>query len=267
MDKLSCKKIAEHIGVTQMTISKILRKLGIEPRKSPEKYIPRTVEMCDKIKKWYCEDCLTQRDIAEVLGVGEISVHSFMRDIGIKTRGLSERLKVRRKIDVALLITQNNESKKWRHNRKGAYNRVTCHQCGVSYTRPLSALNEKFHFCGNACHRAYSLEHGIIPGRRPNLSEEKLLSLLHEISDDWRYIGDGSKIIYGRNPDFWDGKTNLIEFFGEPWHPRSDEEERITHYRKHGYNCMVVWWEELIENKKTHALENRIMEWYATASS
>ena len=30
--------------------------------------------MYDKIKKWYCEDCLTQRDIAEVLGVGEISV-------------------------------------------------------------------------------------------------------------------------------------------------------------------------------------------------
>ena len=66
---------------TQMTISKILRKLGVQSRKRPEKYIPRTMEMYDKIKKWYSEDCLTQRDIAEVLGVGEISVHSFMRDM------------------------------------------------------------------------------------------------------------------------------------------------------------------------------------------
>jgi hypothetical protein len=161
-----------------LIIGKILLELGIEIRERPQKYIPRTREMYNKINKWYCEYYLTQRDVAEVLGVGEISVHSFMSDMGIETRGRSERLKVRRNIDLEALVNQNNELKKWRHKRKGAYNRVTCHQCGRWYSRPLSALNEKFHFCGNGCHRDYSLEHGIIPGRRPNTSEDKMLSLL-----------------------------------------------------------------------------------------
>jgi hypothetical protein len=266
VDKLSRRTIATSYAVSDMTIGKILLELGIEIRERPEKYVPRAREMYNKIKKWYCEYYLTQRDIAEVLGVGEISVHSFMNDMGIRARGRSERLKVRRKIDLEALVNQNNELKKWRHKRKGAYNRVTCHQCGRWYSRPLSALNEKFHFCGNGCHRDYSLEHGIIPGRRPNMSEDKMLSLLKNISDDWRYTGDASKIIYGRNPDFWDGKTNLIELFGEPWHLRSDEERRITHYRKYGYNCIVVWWEELNKDKDTHALENRIRKWYAAIS-
>jgi hypothetical protein len=73
-------------------------------------------------------------------------------------------------------------------------------------------------------------------------------------------------IIHARNPDFWDGKTNLIELFGEPWHPKADEEKRITHYNKHGYNCMVIWWEELHENSKTHTLENHIRAWYTKVS-
>ena len=267
VDKLSRETIAQSYGVTGMTIGKILQKLGIKSRERPEKYISRTKEMYDKIEKWYCEYCLTQRDIAEVLGVGEISVHSFMKETGIKTRGLSERLKTRRKIDFALLISQNNTSKKWRRNKKGAYNRVTCHQCGMSHTRPLSALSEKYHFCGNGCHRDYGLEHGLIPGRRPNMSEEKMLSLLKNISNEWRYVGDNSKIINGRNPDFWDGKTNLIELFGEPWHPQTDEVDKIEHYKKNGFNCIVVWWKELNEGVKTGALENRLRVWYTSLNS
>ncbi len=93
-----------------------------------------------------------------------------------------------------------------------------------------------------------------------------MLSLLKNISNDWRYVGDLSMMIHGRNPDFWDGKTSLIEFFGEPWHPKTDQEQGVTHYGKHGYNFLVVWWEELYKNKSTHGLENRIREWYEMKS-
>ena len=93
-----------------------------------------------------------------------------------------------------------------------------------------------------------------------------MLSLLKNISNDWRYVGDLSMMIHGRNPDFWDGKTSLIEFFGEPWHPKTDEEQGVTHYGKHGYSFLVVWWEELYKNKNTHGLENRIREWYEMTS-
>jgi hypothetical protein len=34
----------------------------------------------------------------------------------------------------------------------------------------------------------------------------------------------------------------------------------MTHYRKHGFNCIFVWCEELNENKKTNATKSTTSE-------
>ena len=64
----------------------------------------------------------------------------------------------------------------------------------------------------------------------------------------FKYVGDGSFWIGypPRNPDFINRESRLIfEFFGDYWHNRSDESERIDHYRNYGWGCIIVWESDL----------------------
>lgn len=80
---------------------------------------------------------------------------------------------------------------------------------------------------------------------RPNKSELRLLSILKRINPNWRYVGDGSLIIDGKCPDFWDGDGRLVELYGDYWHKNDDPQERIDFFKEHGYDCTVVWESEL----------------------
>lgn len=76
---------------------------------------------------------------------------------------------------------------------------------------------------------------------KPNKSELRLLGILRSIDPNWRYVGDGSLIIDGKCPDFWDGGNRLVELFGEFWHRDDDPQERIGFFASRGYDCVVVW--------------------------
>ena len=86
--------------------------------------------------------------------------------------------------------------------------------------------------------------------RRPNGPELQLHSVLDRyFPDEWKYTGDGTFWVEGRNPDFINinGKKCVIEIFGYHWHDpeyfpnRPTEEELIAHYREFGYDCIVFW--------------------------
>ncbi len=65
------------------------------------------------------------------------------------------------------------------------------------------------------------------------------------------YVGDGKLIIMGRCPDFKVyGKQKLIEIFGDYWHKGEDPNILIEHYRKYGYECIVIWETETHKNFK-----------------
>jgi predicted XRE-type DNA-binding protein/DNA-binding MarR family transcriptional regulator len=264
-EKLSHSKIAEVYNVSQMTITKLLRKLGIKARMRNEydKYILRNKELHDLISMWYHEYNLSQKDIAQLLGVGETSVHVFMKEMGIKTRSRSECLKISRKINLDTLNNDYESSikhKKWRRNRKDAYNVVSCDQCRRTFLRTRSLASKRtFRFCSYQCFRDYSSNYGFLGGRHPNISEFEVLKILQNISLEFQYVGNSSKIIGGLNPDFWDQGKILIDLFGEPYHDITEIEERQSHFKKHGYEWTVVWWEELRDKK---SLEARLREWY-----
>ena len=76
---------------------------------------------------------------------------------------------------------------------------------------------------------------------KPNKAELRLLSILQRINPSWRYVGDGSLIIAGKCPDYWDGDGHLVELYGEYWHRGDDPQERIDFFREHGYNCVIFW--------------------------
>lgn len=84
---------------------------------------------------------------------------------------------------------------------------------------------------------------------KPNKAELRLLGILRRVDPCWRYVGDGSLVIDGRCPDFWDGGNRLVELYGEYWHRDDDPQERIDFFRRRGYDCVVVWDFELEEGE------------------
>lgn len=77
---------------------------------------------------------------------------------------------------------------------------------------------------------------------RPNKPESQLLELL---GGSWRYTGDGSLIINGKCPDFWNGDHKVIELYGDYWHKDEDPQERINLFSQYNYDCLVIWEHEL----------------------
>jgi G:T-mismatch repair DNA endonuclease (very short patch repair protein) len=92
---------------------------------------------------------------------------------------------------------------------------------------------------------------------KPNKLEMFLDKLLQELfSNQYKYVGDGKKIIAGKCPDFINvnGQKKIIELFGDYWHSKKvtgrtkikEEKFRINHFAKHGgYQTLIVWEHEL----------------------
>ena len=85
---------------------------------------------------------------------------------------------------------------------------------------------------------------------KPNGPERQLQSVLDKHSPgEWKYTGDGTFWIEGKNPDFTNvnSKKQVIEIFGYYWHDpnlfpnRMSEEELIAHYKEYGFNCIIFW--------------------------
>ena len=95
----------------------------------------------------------------------------------------------------------------------------------------------------------------------PNKQEKILMEIL---PDYFRFVGDFSFWIDGKNPDFINEEKKLVvEFFGDYWHgeefrktkndPSTNEEherQRIEHFEKNGYRCLVIWEHELKDVEK-----------------
>lgn len=96
-------------------------------------------------------------------------------------------------------------------------------------------------------------------GKHPNYSERELEKRIIEVSKDFKFVGDGSIIINGKNPDFMNvnGKKQLIELAGRYWHKSEYEWKRPKCFSNLGYNTLIVWAEELSkENRKN--LRNKL---------
>lgn len=87
---------------------------------------------------------------------------------------------------------------------------------------------------------------------KPNKLELSFdLFLQDNFPKEWKYVGDGEIFIAGRVPDWINinGKKQLIELFGSYWHKPEDEEIRKSHFKKFGFDTLVIWDKEL-RNKK-----------------
>ena len=77
--------------------------------------------------------------------------------------------------------------------------------------------------------------------------EKSLFRLLQDhFPDVWKYTGNGSILIGLKNPDFMSKQGNrIIELYGEYWHKGEDGQKRIAHFKKFGYDTLIIWEHEL----------------------
>lgn len=91
---------------------------------------------------------------------------------------------------------------------------------------------------------------------RPTKPELKLQILLNNLyPNEWKYTGDGGIIIGGRVPDFTNvnGKKEVMELYGNYWHKGQNPQDKIGHYKRYGFRCLVIWEEELKNPNKVSA--------------
>ncbi len=96
----------------------------------------------------------------------------------------------------------------------------------------------------------------------PNKAELLLLKILsYNFPNKYKFVGDGKLILGGKCPDFVDDDNKkLIELFGEYWHKPEEETQRIEHFRKFGYETLVVWYNEIKSDKLLDKLLSKLNE-------
>lgn len=91
--------------------------------------------------------------------------------------------------------------------------------------------------------------------KKPTKPERDFIEIIEENKLPFKYVGDGEFILGGKNPDFINsnGQKQIIEIFGDYWHKRINipfhqtVEGTLEHYKKYGYDCLVIWQSELPE--------------------
>jgi len=83
----------------------------------------------------------------------------------------------------------------------------------------------------------------------PNFPEKYLFELVDLLFPNNYGLNPRGEIIRigNKKPDIVNinGQKKVIEHFGRKWHLPGDEQIKIDHYKKFGFDCLVVWREEL----------------------
>lgn len=90
--------------------------------------------------------------------------------------------------------------------------------------------------------------------RKPNKTEILVTSIIETSRpNEFKYVGNGQVWIAGKCPDWINvnGKKQVIEYFSNYWHKKEDEELRKSHFKKYGFDCLVIWQDELNDKGKS----------------
>lgn len=102
-------------------------------------------------------------------------------------------------------------------------------------------------------------------GIKPNKPETFLTGLLENLyPGEWKYTGDFSFMINGKNPDFvnCNGQKKCIELFGDYWHKGQNPQDRIDVFKPFGFETLVIWEHEL---KDIGNVSEKIKEFHMAA--
>lgn len=87
----------------------------------------------------------------------------------------------------------------------------------------------------------------ILSKRAASNEEIAFMKFLAEQHFSYQFVGDGTLVLGGKNPDFLslDGKKRLIELWGDVYHQRHMPQSRIDHFNQFGYKTLIIWASEM----------------------
>lgn len=124
---------------------------------------------------------------------------------------------------------------------------IRCRSCALKYLWTMKDFQKK-----------QALAHKL----KPNKSENFLITLLNKnFPKEYKYVGNFQFWVNGKNPDFMNinGQKKLIELFGNYWHRNEEPRNRIRHFKKYGFNTLIIWEREL---KDINKLEKRLLQFH-----
>jgi very-short-patch-repair endonuclease len=130
---------------------------------------------------------------------------------------------------------------------KGGKVERSCLNCGkVFLIKPSRLPSGRGKFCSTSCELIYQRKTGVFKAS-PNKAERTLINIINNNNLPFRYSGNGDVWLGNRNPDFinTNGKKQVIEFLGTYWHPLFDGANRKEHYKQYGFDCLVIWEDEI----------------------
>jgi very-short-patch-repair endonuclease len=93
---------------------------------------------------------------------------------------------------------------------------------------------------------------------RPTKLERKFMDFFNQATLPYKYVGDGEFLIGYKNPDFINingekiclevGNKKQKTFYNQFHSWKKYEEERIKHFAKYGWRCVVLWEDDLLDN-------------------
>lgn len=194
----------------------------------------------NQLEKLYLEENLSMRQIGRQYGVSRKSIKGYLKKFDIPIRSTREEYEEQR-------IKNLKEHMNIPKNKK-------------TYSERMKKM------VADPDNRKKGLKSLM---KRPTIPEEKFIKIINKNKLPYKYVGDGEFILGGKCPDFLncDGKKQVIEIFGRVFHDpektfkkeipyHQTETGTIEHYASYGFDCLVMWEEELVnENKILDKLE------------
>lgn len=186
----------------------------------------RTKEYKEKRKKVAIENNFVKR-----LGEGMLGKHhtkETKEKICLSNKGRKISKETRKKLSLAL-----KGRKVWNKGKKGL-------QVAWNKGIPMSKkVKEKM---------IRSLQKSI--HKKPNKQEKKLIELFYQYNLPYKFVGDFTIWIGGKNPDFinTNGDKKLIEYAGRYWHTEEEMDKRIKLFAEYGFETLIIWDNEFLKN-------------------
>jgi predicted DNA-binding protein YlxM (UPF0122 family) len=273
--KLNMTQIARMKGCCPTAIRRWMRRYGIPFRSLSEEtrlHPPRTVfkkghkthnkgkfkitVTKEQLQDLYWNQKLSLKQIAEKFGVAESCIWKHMKRLGVKTRkpweavSLSEEKigKIRELACQGLTYRQIGKKLGIKHSTVLKY----ANKLGVSHDRSFALTT----LWRNPIYARMILSS---IHQKPTKPEKKVIDIIEHYHLPFIYVGNGKQIIGERCPDFIsnNGKKKVIEVLGRLWHDPSKSFIKIPYcrtaegiaeyYKKHGYDCLTLWEDELDE--------------------
>lgn len=221
----------------------------------------KAMETAEKIKELYWGQQLSLREAAEVLGVPYPTLQSWFKKLAIPYRDKCSAQALFIKKHPEILEKRRISGRNQVHGKQSPETvakrfawykdyeisdetraKMSKALKGRKWTKEQRERQLPIFFAN--CHQ------------RPTKIERQFQDIVSRNNLPYKYVGDGYTWIAGRCPDFLNinGQKTVVEVFSRWWHdlsvnkrikPQHTEEATLKHYRDYGFDCIIIWEEEL----------------------